>query len=461
MHEKLTHSVDDLRDGGRRTVYLPADAGYDEARAAWNLVVDQHPAAVLMAESAGDIQAGIQYARRNGLDVMLQATGHGVIRPADGALLINTSRMNGVSIDPDARIAWIEAGATWGQVLPKAQEHGLAPLLGSSPGVGAVAYTLGGGAGWLARKYGLACDSVNRFEVVTAEGEKRTVSPDENPDLFWGLRGGGGALAAVTGMEVRLFPVDTVLGGSIVYPAALAGKIFREWRQWIRTVPEELTTSVKIINFPDMDIVPEPMRGQTFVMVSACYAGPVEEGATLMEHWTEWQEPVMNLLRPMPFSDVAEISQDPADPMPSFVTGAWVRELTDDAIEAMVRYATLQEAQLPLIFLEVRHLGGAVTRQDENGSAFGHRDAELLLELVGLAPAPPVFAALTAYADQLKAELAPALTGTVYMNFLEGEESVARVRDGFTPEKFARLVELKAKYDPDHVFNRAIAIPTR
>ena len=167
----------------------------------------------------------------------------------------------------------------------------------------------------------------------------------------------------------------------------------------------------------------------------------------------------MSSVREMPFNDVAEISQDPPDPMPSFVTNAWVNEMSDEAIDAMVRYGTLQVAQLPLIFLEVRHMGGAAAANDGAGSAFGYRDAEFLMELVGLVPAPPLFAALTGYANQLKGEIAAALSGTVYVNFLEGEEAVARIRDGFPPDKFSKLVELKAKYDPNNLFSRAMAIP--
>ncbi len=456
--QQSNSSIDALRAGGR-AVYTPGDAGYDAARAAWNLLVDQHPALVLMARNAADIQAGINYARANGLDVAMQATGHGVVRPADGALLINTSAMNGVTIDPDTGTAWVEAGAEWGDVLPKAQEHGLAPLLGSSPGVGAVGYTLGGGAGWLVRKYGLATDSVLAFEVVTADGQLRTVSATEHPDLFWGMRGGGGSLAAVTRMNISLVPVSTVLGGSLIYPAGLAGPLMREWRDWVKSVPDEMTTSVKVMNFPDMEMVPEPMRGQTFAMLSVCYCGDMDDGQTLLRHWHAWQEPLMSSVREMPFADVAEISQDPPDPMPSFVTNAWVSEMSDQAIDAMVRYGTLQEAHLPLIFLEVRHVGGAAAANNGAGSAFGHRDAEFLMELVGLVPAPPLFAALTGYANQLKEEMAPALPGTVYVNFLEGQEAVARIRDGFPPETFSKLVELKAMYDPDNLFNRTMAIP--
>lgn len=449
----------ELRRSVSGDVFSPTDTGYDAGRAAWNLVVDQHPALVLMAAKAGDIAEGVRFARANRLDVMLQATGHGVIRPADGALLINTAHMAGVAIDPNARTAWMEAGTKWGAVLEAAHASGLAPLLGSSPEIGAVAYTLGGGAGWLVRKYGLSADSVRRFEVVTADGEQRTASAAENPDLFWGLRGGGGSLAAVTGMEVRLYPVETVYGGVMVYPPALAAAVLGHWREWIKTVPDEMTSAVKIINMPNLEDVPPPMRGQTFVMVEGCYCGTLTEGEALIDTWRKWQAPLMDSFQPMPFSMVAQISQDPADPMPSFSTNVWLKDLDEATIDTLIRYATLQEGQVPLIFAEVRHIGGAARNGGVDAGAFGYRDAELLLVLIGMVPAPPLWQALADYTGRLKAAVAPALTGTVYMNFLEGAESVARVRDGFPPETFARLAALKAKYDPENVFNRALALP--
>lgn len=448
-----------LRDHVRGSVLTPGGADYDHGRFTWNVVVDQHPALVVMAAHAGDIAAAVRFAGQHGLDVALQGTGHGVIRPADGALLINTANMAGVRIDPTARTALIHAGTKWGQVLLEAQAYGLAPLLGSSPTVGAIGYTLGGGLGWLGRKYGLACDSALSFEVVTADGEIRTASAEEYPDLFWGLRGGGGSLAAVTAMTVRLFPVETVYGGLLVYPAGTATAVLRRWRDWVTTLPDEMTTAVKIINVPDMEDAPPPLRGRTVAILEGCYCGPLDEGAAIIQPWRDWQAPLIDMFGPMPFSQVAQISQDPPEPMPSFVTSVWLRELPDAAVDLIARYATLQAGPAPLVFIEVRHAGGAISRADPSISAFGHRDAELLLQAVGIAATPEMSSALADYTGRLKAELQPWLTGTVYMNFMEGVESVARVRDGFPAAKFARLAALKAKYDPTNRFSRAMAIP--
>lgn len=464
MHDSIIISqdaaaFDDLRDHITGDVITPGDPEYDSARAGFNLIFDQHPALVVMATKSDDVFEAVCYAAERGLDIAVQATGHGVVGGADGALLINTSRMNGVTIDPAARTARIEAGTQWGRVLAAAQEHGLAPLLGSSVTVGAVGYTLGGGFGWLGRKYGLSCDNVVSLEVVTTECEQLIASAEENTELFWGLRGGGGGLAVVTAMTVRLFPVSTVYGGQLIYPAESAAGVLRRWRDWLPGLPDEMSTSVKIMNLPDMEFIPAPLRGRTLTVLSGCYCGLVDEGAALMDEWRAWQPPMIDAFRVMPFAEVAAISQDPEEPAPGVMTGAWLRDLSDETIDTLVRYGTLQEGRAPIIFTEVRHAGGAVGRAGAEPSAFGHRDTELLMAVVGMAPAPPVREAVNAYIGRMKAALQPALTGTVYLNFLVGDEKNEHVRDGYPAETLARLSALKDKYDPANRLNRAMVIP--
>lgn len=447
-------ALDALRAQLAGRAIAPGDPEYDQARAANNLTVDQRPALVVMAASAEDVAAAARFAAGHGLDLAVQATGHGVIRPANGALLLNLADLSGVTIDPAARTARILGGARWGAVLAAAQAHGLAPLLGSSPTVGVAGYTLGGGFGWLGRKYGLACDSALSFEVVTADGRQLTASAGENADLFWGLRGGGGGLAIVTAMTLRLFPVTTVYGGGLVYPGEMAADVLRRWRDWLPTLPEEMTSAVKIMNIPDVDFVPPPLRGRTLVMLIGCYCGPVEQGAALLAPWRDWRAPEMDSFAPMPFAAVAAISQDPDRPTPGLLTGAWLRQLDDATVDTLARYGTLQAGRAPLIFVEIRHAGGAVARPVAPAGAFGHRDAELLLNAVGMIPAPPLRAVLDDYLGRMKTDLGPALTGTVYMNFLEGDEAVARAADGFPAETLARLRALKGRYDPEGRLNR-------
>jgi hypothetical protein len=452
-------SAADLQSRLQGTVITADDPLYDQARRAWNLMVDQRPALIVAVENVSDVAEAVHFARSAGLGIAIQAAGHGNVRPADDCLLILTSRMNGVRVDIDSQTAWIEAGAKWGQVLEKAQAVGLAPLLGSSPDVGAIGYTLGGGFGWLGRKFGLAADSVRAFELVTADGQIRRVSSIENSDLFWGQRGGGGNFGVVTGMEVQLYPVTTVYGGNLFYPADQAGVVYRRYRDWIASAPDELTSSIVIMNFPPIPDIPEPLRGQTFVIIRGCYCGSIEEGEALVQGWREWQAPLIDNFKAMPFSQVATISNDPVDPMPGLSTGAWLRELSDEAIDILIRYGASVDGSSPITVTEIRHAGGAVTKADARASAYGNREATLLLQLIGLTPSPEAHGYLKEYTEQFKRELAPHLTGGVYMNFLEGEESRVRARDGITPASYAQLISLKAKYDPDNRFSYGFQIP--
>ncbi len=444
------------------TVITPDDPQYDEARQAWNLTVDQRPAVIVVAAGAADVMEAVQFGASEGLNVTVQSTGHGIVRPANDNLLIITSKMKRIWVDASAQTAWIEAGAKWGEVLEKTQAVGLAPLLGSSPDVGVVGYTLGGGLGWLGRKYGLAADSVRFFELVTADGRLLHASETENSDLFWGLRGGGGSLGIVTGMEIKLYPVSTVYGGNLIYPIEMAKEVYSRYRDWIATAPDELTSSIVLMNFPPVPQVPEPVRGRSFVIVRGCYCGPVEQGEALVQVWRDWQPPFIDDFKAMPFSQVATISNDPVDPLPGLGTTAWLRALSDEVMDTLIQYAVPGNGPSPLVFAEVRHVGGAVARVNLQANAYGNRDASFLLQMVGVTPTPEAYSYLAHYTDQIKAELRPYLTGGVYMNFLEGEESQQRVEDGFSPETYRRLTALKAAYDPDNRLHSGFNIlPTR
>src|ERR687898_2353893 len=230
-------ALEALRAGLRGGAYVPGDAGYDEARAAWNLNAHQHPALVVMAAGAADVIAAVRLARDEGLGVGVMATGHGVASPCDGGVLINTSRMKGVRVDPEAQTARVEPGALWADVIPEAQVFGLAGLVGSSPGVGVVGYTMGGGFGWLGRKYGFNADSMREADVVSADGELLRVSTYEHPDLFWGLKGGGGNFGVVTSLEFDLYPLTTVYGGNLFYPMERAPEVLDAYSKWVRTHP--------------------------------------------------------------------------------------------------------------------------------------------------------------------------------------------------------------------------------
>ena len=440
--------LEQLQSEVKGSVILRPDAGYDAARRGWNLTVDQRPALIVAAKEAGDIAAAVRYARHTGLGIAVQSTGHGVARAADDALLILTTALTDVRIDAATQTAWVGAGAQWGMVLEAAQRHGLAPLLGSSPNVGVIGYTLGGGMGWLARKHGLALDSVLAFDVVTADGRSLRVSEREHPELFWGLRGGGGSLAIVTAMQIRLFPVTTVYGGNLFYPASMAKGVFARYRDWVATLPDEMTTSVVLMNFPPIPAVPEPLRGQSMVMVRGCYAGPVEAGQRLVDTWRTWHAPAIDMFAAMPFTQVATISNDPVDPMPAKSTGAWLASLSDASIDALIAGTLPQQGPPIITFTELRHAGGAIAKADAHGAAFSHRDGRFNMVSIGVTPTPDALEAFTAHTAALRAAIAPDLHGGAYLNFLDGEEMRQRTRAAFSAEHFARLTALKAAIDP-------------
>ena len=439
-------------------VIIPDDPDYETARLAWNRRVDQYPALIVVAESAQDVATAVNFAQHQGLGVAVQATGHGNVRPADDCLLILTREMKKVTIDPIAQTAHVEAGAQWGSVLAAAQQNGLAPLLGSSPTVGAVGYTLGGGLGWLGRKYGLSADNVLEFELVTADGQIRHTSANENSDLFWGLRGGGGSLGIVTSMTIRLFPVTQVYAGNLYYPANMAQAVFRHYRDWVAGAPDELTSSVLVMNFPPIPELPEFLRGQTFAMVRGCYCGSTADGQVLLRHWRDWQPPLIDDFKEMPFSEAASISSDPVDPLPAFNSGAWLRELSDEAIDALLSFGVGESGPSPLIFVEVRHAGGAIGRTAGETAVFGNRDAEFIISLVGLSPTAEMQQHLVGYTGELMEQLWPWLTGGVYMNFIDGAESQQRIRDGLASGGYERLAQLKAQVDPHNLLRYSFNI---
>jgi FAD/FMN-containing dehydrogenase len=452
--------LQDLQERCLGAVITPQDSRYDVARRAWNLTVDQRPAVIVQAQSIDDVSAAVRFAREAGLGISVQSTGHGVSRPADNAVLIITAAMTGVKVDAASQTAWVEAGAKWGQVLAKAQEVGLAPLLGSSPDVGVVGYTLGGGMGWLARKYGLALDSVLYFEVVTANGERLRVSDADHSDLFWALRGGGGSFAVIVGMSIRLYPVTMVYGGNLIYPAERAHEVFALYREWITTAPDELTSAIVIMNLPPIPQVPEPLRGKSVVFVRGCYAGPLAEGEALFNVWRErLAPPLADMAGPLPFSEVASISNDPRDPQPGTGTGAWLRGLDDEAVDTLIRHGVNRGGSSPLTVTELRHAGGAMARVDAHANAYSNRDAALLLNLIATTPTPESVQAARQFTEAFKADLAPVLTGSVYMNFLGGAEAWDRTRDAYLPESYQRLMAIKATYDPENLFRFGFNIP--
>jgi FAD/FMN-containing dehydrogenase len=446
--EKTT-GVGVLRDLIEGHLVLPGEDGWELARQAWNLAADQHPAAVVFVETAADVAAVVDYARVRGLRVTTQATGHfaGSLDGFEDTILVKSSRMRGLEIDPETRTARAEAGVLWEEVSVAAAEHGLAGLAGSSPDVGVVGYTLGGGVGWLARRYGLAANSVVAVELVTADGRIVRADRETEPDLFWAVRGGGGSFGIVTAIEFALYPVAEVYAGVLFFPFERAAEVLNAWSAWVEDTPEEITSAGRLMQFPPIPDIPEPMRGRSFVLVEAAYMGSEEEGAELLAPLRELG-PELDTFAAIPASELRFLHMDPPQPAPAAGDGMALAELTPEAVDALVAVAGPGSGS-PLLSVELRQLGGAVAAERPEHGAVGHLEASFALYGVGMALDEEMEAAVKVHAQTVKDALAPWAEARGYFNFSD------RPLDGqslYPPATYLRLQEIKAAYDPDELF---------
>jgi FAD/FMN-containing dehydrogenase len=449
-------NIEDLRDRLEGEIVLPGDGGWDAARQAWNLSVDQRPVAVVVPESAEDVAAVVELARAHGLRLAAQGTGHsaGPLGPLERTILVKTARMRGVEIDAEANRARVQAGVLWGEVVPAAAAHGLAALAGSAKDVGVVGYTLGGGIGWLARRHGLACSSVLAVEGVTADGRIVRADADSEPDLFWALRGGGGSFAIVTALEFALYPVAEVYAGALFWPLERAGEVLHTWRELVAAAPVELTSLGRLMQFPPIPEVPEPFRGRPFVLVEAAYCGPEAEGAALLQS-LRGLGPEMDTLATIQAEGLGELHMDPPQPVPFAGDGMLLSELPAEAVDALVGIAG-EGSGSPLLSVEVRHLGGALADTSASNGALSSIDAGFALYAVGMAMDAEMKAAVQAHAAKVQDALAAWSVGRSFMNFTERRADPSELFDATT---FARLRRVKADYDPDDVIRGNHSIP--
>ena len=451
-------AVEELRALLRGALLRPGEEGYDEASRAWNLNARQRPAAVVVAEGAGDVLAAVRLARDEGLGVGVMATGHGVGAPCDGGVLVNTSRMRGVSVDPVTQTARVEAGALWKDVIPEA--HGLAGLAGSAPHVGVVGYTMGGGFGWLGRKYGLNSASVTGADVVTAEGELVRASANENEDLFWGLRGGGGNFGIVTSLEFRLYPVEKVYGGAVFYPIERAPEVLDRYARWSAGLPDEMTTAVTFMNIPPLPHLPEPLRGKPIVVVKGCYCGErPEDGGEMFRPIREGLgEPMVDTFGELPVAAMDAISKDPVDPMGIIQHAGMLSDLSPEAVDALVGVAGAGSGS-PLLMVEIRQLGGALARVPQHLRPLGSGDARFSLNAIGATFNPEMAEGVRAHMARLVEATRPYATGETFLNFMEVDPAEDRVRASYPPDDWERLVRLKDRRDPHNLFRFNRNIP--
>jgi FAD/FMN-containing dehydrogenase len=354
-----------------------------DLKAPWNFPDDRRPELIVQAADADEIVGAVRQARERGLRVAAQSTGHGAaaVGSLAGTLLIATERMADVVVDPAGRTARAGAGARWSDVTAAVAPHGLAGLHGFSAGVGIAGYVLGGGLGWLARSHGLASDHVRSFEVVTADGERRHVDADREPDLFWALRGGGSAGAIVTSIELELVPLKAAYAGALLWPMARAGEVAHAYREWIRTVPETLTSSLRLMHFPPLPALPEELRGRALVQLTLAFLGERVEGDALIAPLRALA-PEIDRVGIVPAAALGEIAGDPVELVPDRNRSRLLASLTAEAVDAVVALA-----DPAVTVVEIRHLGGAL-RRPAAPSAAGAVDAEALVFATGVPAAP-------------------------------------------------------------------------
>lgn len=431
-------------------VLLPDVAGYEEARRVWNGMIDRRPAAVIRPRSTSDVVAAVRFAHDQGLAIAVRGGGHNAagLGTIDDGVVIDLAAMNQVHVDSEARVARAGGGASWGDFDAATQAKGLAATGGAISTTGIAGLTLGGGIGWLMRSQGLACDNLIEAEVVLADGSVVRTSETERPELLWGLRGGGGNFGIVTEFVFRLRPLEGVYAGLLIHPRERAVAAMQTYREQTQLAPDELTTFLALLHTPE---------GVPVVAFLPAFAGDAAAGEAAVAGYRAFGEPVADLVGPMPYIALQQMLDEGFPPgLHVYWRSHFLIGLPDEAIEVMVAGANAAPSPLSAVLTE--HLGGAVARVGPDDTAFDHRDAEYNWAIIARWTDPAEADANIAWARDLWEAMRPFARGT-YVNYLGVGDAPDRVRDAFSPEKYARLAALKREYDPENVFRRNQNIP--
>jgi len=443
--------IDTFRQDFQGQIILPDEADYEQARQIWNASIDRHPGMIARCLGTADIMQAVTFARENKLLVSVRGGGHNVAGRAlcDDGVVIDLSLMKGVHVDPTQRTVWVQAGATLGDMDRETALYGLAVPCGVISRTGIAGLTLGGGVGWLVRKHGLSCDNIIACEVVTAEGELVTASEESHPDLFWGLRGGGGNFGIVSSFLFRAHPVTTVLGGPILYPRADAQAVLRHYRDFMATAPEELTVYAGLISTPE---------GQPATAIVACYCGDIATGEKVLAPLRKFGSPMADMIQPLPFTAMQRMFDASfPDRSHNYWKSAFLKELGNDVIDIAIDYANRMESPLSGLMLEF--YGGAAGRVAPAATAFAQRQAEynigIMAQWLDSKESDKHIRLVRAAWDALQ----PYATGRYLPNFTS-DESTDQVRAAFG-SNYERLAAVKAKYDPANFFSLNQNVKTR
>ncbi len=444
-------AIEGLREQLRGTLIRPGDEGYDAARRVWNGMIDKHPGLIARCTGAADVVAAVNLAREHDLVVAVRGGGHNVAGNAvcDGGLVIDLSQMKGVRVDPGRQVARAQAGCTWGDFDHETQAFGLATTGGLISTTGVAGLTLGGGIGWLLRKHGLSCDDLVAADVVTAAGEVVQASAEENADLLWGLRGGGGNFGVVTSFEFGVHPVGQVLGGMVAHPAERCRDLLAFCREYFQSTPDELTPMIAAHMAPPLPFVPAEVVGKPIISVVACYTGDLKEGEEVLRPLHEFGPPALDLFQPMPYT-VLQSMLDASVPagLQNYWKAEYLQDLTDEAIDAFASHTA--SFLSPWTMAHLQQLGGAAGRVAGDATAFGHRDAPQVMNLISIWEDPVDSPDNIGWTRDFYEAMKPFSHGGVYVNFL-GDEGADRVKAAYGGN-YDRLVALKDKYDPTNLF---------
>ena len=446
-------AIDDFRTSLKGQLVLPGDGDYDEVRAVWNGMIDRRPALIARCQDADDVVSAVNFARHQDLRVSVRCGGHSVAGKSvcDDGLMIDLSQMNTVTVDPEARTARVDGGGMLGNLDAAAQKFGLATTAGMVSETGVGGLTLGGGVGYLARRFGLTSDNLLGADVVTAAGDRIRASATENPDLFWALRGGGGNFGIVTTFEFRLHRVGPeVLVGQAFFPLEATAEVLRFYRDSMSDAPDELGSYALAVTVPPVEPFPEEYQGKPAIAIVSCYSGDLEEGKAVLAPLEAFGDPILRFVQPMPYTALQQAFNEGApNGQRYYWKASFQRELSDEAIDTFAAHLTSLPGPFSIVGFEP--MGGAINRVGATDTAFPHRGAEFTLGIWSGWADPADDEAAIAWTRQLHEAMAPFSTGGVYSNYMDGDD------DGRAVAAFAdnleRLKVIKAKYDPENFFN--------
>jgi FAD/FMN-containing dehydrogenase len=446
---------EELRKRVRGPVFCPGDPGYDEARAIWNAMIDKRPAYIVRCRGVADILAALDFARSRGLPLAVRSGGHNIAGTAlcDGGIVIDLSALKGMRVDPAARTVAAQPGLTWGELDAETQAFGYAVPGGIVSTTGIAGLTLGGGFGWLSRKYGYTCDNLLAVDVVTADGEYLTASEEAHADLFWAMRGGGGNFGIATSFLYRLHPLGpTVTGGLVLYPMAQAAEVIDFFRTFTASAPDELTSLLVLRIAPPAPFLPAAVHGQPVAGIAVCYAGSVGEGATAIQPLKQFGSPLVDLTGPKPFHAIQTMF-DAAQPPGRYYywKSEYLRGLSPRLAGTLITHCA--DFPSPQSSLLMMHLGGAIRRVPDDATAAGHRDGDYIIHIGASWLTPQAAGPCIAWARDFWQATLPDSTGGVYVNFLTADEGQERVKAAYGAAKYARLAALKQRYDPTNLFH--------